>query len=50
MLVSGALAMIGYIIFLASTRTSVLYGSLFLQTIGAFTSAAAVSTWNLNSV
>ena len=49
-LLSGVLAMTGYIIFLFSTRTSVLYGSLFLQTIGAFTSAPAIGTWALNNV
>jgi len=47
---SGILAMAGYILFLTSTQTSVLYGSLFLQTMGAFTSASAVGTWNVNNV
>jgi MFS family permease len=49
-LLSGVLAMIGYIIFLTSTHTSVLYGSLFLQTMGAFTSAPAIGTWIVNNV
>jgi len=48
--VSGILAMVGYILFLTSTHTSVLYGSIFLQTMGAFTSASAVGTWNVNNV
>jgi len=47
---SGILAMAGYILFLTSTHTSVLYGSIFLQTMGAFTSASAVSAWNVNNV
>jgi predicted MFS family arabinose efflux permease len=47
---SGALAMIGYMIFLTSSRTPVLYGSIFLQTMGAFTSAPAIGTWNVNNV
>jgi len=47
---SGIFAMAGYILFLTSTHTPVLYGSIFLQTIGAFTSASAVSTWNVNNV
>ena len=44
---SGILAMVGYI---TSTTTSVLYGSIFLQTMGAFTCASAVGTWNINDV
>jgi predicted MFS family arabinose efflux permease len=47
---SGVLAMAGYVTFLTSTHTSVLYGSIFLQTLGAFTSAPAVATWNVNNV
>ena len=47
---SGVIAMVGYILFLTSTHTSVLYGSIFLQTMGAFTSASAVGTWNVNNV
>ena len=50
MLFSGVLATIGYILFLTSTQTSVLYGSIFLQTMGAFTSAPAIGTWNINNV
>jgi len=50
MFLSGVLAMAGYILFLTSTRTSVLYGSIFLQTMGAFTSAPAIGTWNINNV
>ena len=47
---SGVLAMAGYILFLTSTHTSVLYGSLFLQTLGAFNAASAGSTWVVNNV
>lgn len=47
---SGFLAAIGYTLFLTSTHPSVIYGSLFLQSIGAFTSAPAISTWNVNNV
>ena len=47
---SGVLAMTGYTLFLTSTRTSVLYGSIFLQTMGAFTSAPAIGAWTVNSV
>ena len=47
---SGIVAMAGYILFLTSTSTPVLYGSIFLQTIGAFASASAASTWNVNNV
>ena len=47
---SGVLAMAGYILFLTSTHTSVLYGSLFLQTLGAFNAAPPIATWNLNNV
>ena len=47
---SGIIAMVGYILLLTSNHTSVLYGSNFLQTMGAFTSASAVSTWNVNNV
>ena len=47
---SGILAIVGYIIFLTSTNTSVLFSSIFLQTMGAFTSASAVDTWNINNV
>jgi len=50
MLFSGILAMVGYILFLTSTHTSVLYGSIFLQTMGAFTSAPAIGSWNINNV
>jgi MFS family permease len=50
LLLSGILAMAGYILFLTATHTSVLYGSIFLQTMGAFTSASAVGTWNVNNV
>ena len=50
MLLSGALAMIGYILFLTSTHTSVLYGSIFLQTMGAFTANPVIGSWNVNNV
>jgi MFS family permease len=47
---SGVLAVTGCALFLTSTRISVLYGSIFLQTSGAFTAAAAGTTWNVNNV
>jgi MFS family permease len=47
---AGIIAMTGYIIFLTATHTSVLYGSIFLQTMGAFTVAPAASTWIVNNV
>jgi MFS family permease len=47
---SGVLAVTGCVLFLTSTRTSVLYGSIFLQTSGAFTAASAGTTWNVNNV
>ena len=49
-LLSGTLAMIGYMVFLTSTNTPVLYSSIFLQTMGVFTSAPAIGTWNVNNV
>jgi MFS family permease len=48
--VAGIFAMTGYILFLTSSHTSVLYGSIFLQTMGAFTSASAGVTWSVNNV
>lgn len=50
LILSGVLAMTGYILFLTSTHTAVLYGSIFLQTMGAFTSAPAIGAWNINNV
>ena len=47
---SGIVAIAGYIIFLTSTDTRALYGSIFLQTVGAFTAAPAGTTWNVNNV
>ena len=47
---SGVIAMVGYILFLPSTHTSAFYGTISLQTMGAFTSALAVGTWNVNNV
>ena len=47
--ISTAVAMAGYIVFLTSTHTPVLYGSIFLQTVGTFTAAAAGTTWNVNN-
>ena len=47
---SGIVGMVGYILFLTSTNTSVLHGSIFLQTTGALTSASAVGTWNIKNV
>jgi len=49
-LVSGAVATVGYMVFITSTRTPVLYGSLVLQAIGSFTSVPAIGTWNVNNV
>jgi nitrate/nitrite transporter NarK len=50
LLFSGFLATAGYALFLTSTHTSALYGSIFLQTSGAFTGASARTTWNVNNV
>jgi predicted MFS family arabinose efflux permease len=47
---SGILAFAGYIIFYTSTDTAVLYGSIVLQTVGAFTAAPAATTWIVNNV
>jgi predicted MFS family arabinose efflux permease len=50
LLFSGILAFAGYIIFYTSTDTAVLYGSIVLQTVGAFTGAPAATTWIVNNV
>ena len=50
LLFSGILALAGYIIFYTSNDTAVLYGSIVLQTVGAFTAAPAGATWNVNNV
>ena len=42
--------MVGDILFFTSTNSSILYGSIFLQTIGTFASALAVGTQNVNNV
>jgi MFS family permease len=47
---SGLLGIAGYVLWLTSTRPSTLYGSIFLQTMGAFASASAASAWNVNNV
>jgi len=47
---SGVVAVVGYSMFLTSTDIPVLYGSIFLQTLGSFTSASAATTWNVNNV
>ena len=49
-LVSGIIAMVGYMIFLTSSSNPVLYGSVFLQAVGAFTATPAIGTWNVNNV
>lgn len=50
LILSGILGMAGYTLWLTSTHTSVLYGSIFLQTMGAFASASAAGAWNVNNV
>jgi nitrate/nitrite transporter NarK len=50
LLFSGTLAFAGYIIFYTSTSTAVLYGSIVLQTMGAFGASPAVTTWVVNNV
>jgi hypothetical protein len=50
LLLSEILAVTGYAIFLTSSNTSVLYGSIFLQMIGVFTAASASAAWILNNV
>ena len=49
-LLSGALSIIGYMVFLTSTSTPILYISIVLQTMGAFTASPAINTWNVNNV
>lgn len=50
LLFSGIIALVGYTIFYTSTDTAVLYGSIVLQTVGAFTAAPAATTWVVNNV
>ena len=42
---ASAIAIVGYGMFLGSKKGKVLYGSLFLQTIGNYTLAPLLSTW-----
>ena len=42
---AGLIAVIGYAMYLASKKHSVLYASLFLQVIGTYTVAPLLSTW-----
>jgi hypothetical protein len=44
-IVSGLISASGYLMFLVSTDKHVLYGSLFMMIIGAYTSAPILSTW-----
>lgn len=44
-ILSGFLAASGYIMYLVSTNKQVLYGSLFMMIMGAYTSAPILSTW-----
>jgi MFS family permease len=50
LLLAEILAVTGYAIFLTSSNTSVLYGSIFLQMIGVFTATSASTAWTLNNV
>ena len=42
---AGCVSIIGYAMYLTSTNTRVLYASLFLQVIGAYSVAPLQSTW-----
>lgn len=44
-ILAGLIAMAGYAVYFASTTPNVLYGSLFLMIIGAYTVAPLQSTW-----
>ncbi|CAD6589177.1 MAG: hypothetical protein TREMPRED_005279, partial [Tremellales sp. Tagirdzhanova-0007] len=47
---AGLIAVIGYAMYLASKKHSVLYASLFLQVIGTYTVAPLLSTWMPNNL
>lgn len=49
-IIAGLISIAGYAMFLGSTNTSVLYGSLFLQIIGAYTLAPLLSSWMPNNL
>ncbi|QRV74824.1 major facilitator superfamily transporter [Ceratobasidium sp. AG-Ba] len=47
--VTGVIATAGYAIYLVHTNKHVLYGSLFLQIVGAYASAPTLSAWMANN-
>ncbi|WWD06422.1 hypothetical protein V865_004512 [Kwoniella europaea PYCC6329] len=47
---ASIISIIGYAMFLGSTNHHTLYGSLFLQVIGAYTMAPLLSTWMPNNL
>ncbi|WRT63133.1 uncharacterized protein IL334_000036 [Kwoniella shivajii] len=47
---ASIISIIGYALFLSSTNHHVLYASLFLQVIGAYTMAPLLSTWMPNNL
>ncbi|KAL7422803.1 hypothetical protein Q5752_002099 [Cryptotrichosporon argae] len=47
---AALIAVVGYALYLGSTRHSVLYASLFLQTMGQYTLAPLYSTWMPNNL
>jgi MFS family permease len=49
-IVSALISIVGYALFLASTDNQVLYGSVFLQVIGAYTMAPLLSSWMPNNL
>ena len=49
-IVSAIISIVGYAMFLGSTNGQVLYASLFLQVIGAYTMAPLLSSWQPNNL
>jgi hypothetical protein len=49
-ILSALISIVGYAMFLGSTDNQVLYGSLFLQVIGAYTMAPLLSSWMPNNL
>ena len=49
-ILSALISIVGYAMFLGSTDHQVLYGSLFLQVIGAYTMAPLLSSWMPNNL
>lgn len=49
-ILSALISIVGYAMFLGSTNHQVLYGSLFLQVIGAYTMAPLLSSWMPNNL